>query len=853
MGKLALRGLAARKLRAALTAVAVILGVALVSGTYVLTDTMNASFAEIFRTANAGTDVIVSREEAVESETNAPPPMPASVLDEVRRVDGVASAAGSIFELADVFDEDGERIGSQGAPSFVASVQPEPFETLTYPEGRAPRRDDEVAVLEVTAERDGFGIGDVIQVSARRAAKRYRIVGIARFGDVSSLGGASIVVTTLREAQRIAALEGRFNQVSVEAAEGVRPEELAERIAAALPDGFHVRTGEQDAAEQSADIEEDLGFFQTALLVFAGIALFVGAFTIFNTFSITVAQRTREFAMLRTLGASRRQVLRAVVAEALVIGIVASGLGLLAGIGLAPLLNGLMKAFGIDVPSTGLVVESRTVIVSLVVGTLVTLAAALVPAVRATRVPPMAALREDALPAPERRRRRVSALATLLLVAGVVLLCVGLFGGSDEDATVLSLLGGGAALVFLGMALASPRLVRPIAAAVGRPIERARGLTGRIARENTVRNPGRTAVTAAALMVGLALVVFVTVFAEGARRSVEDVIDRQFAGDLLIQNTDGFSPIPGPVADAARDVEGVRLVSPTRTSEARLVGGSDDTIRPTGVDPESFAELFDLEWEEGDDDEALTGLGPREAVLDIAWADREGIDVGDRFTVVTPRGTERTYTAVATFDNPDLTGEFVIRNDTLARDYGEERIAIILVSVEPGADVKAVQDRLNERLKAEFPVAEALDQQGVKDRIAESLNQLLGLIYVLLALAIVVSLFGIVNTLALSIHERTREIGMLRAIGMSVRQMRQVVRYEAVITALIGAVLGTLLGLFFGWLVMQPLRDDGFSFAVPVPTLIVLLVVSALAGVLAAIGPARRATRVRILEALAYE
>ncbi|MEX2195859.1 MAG: ABC transporter permease [Thermoleophilaceae bacterium] len=852
MTKLALRGLAARKLRAALTAVAVVLGIGLVAGTYVVTDTINASFDDIFRTANEGSDVIVKTEEAVESDTETVPPMPASVLEQVSAVDGVASAAGAIFDTVSIFDEDGERIGTTGAPSFVASTAPEPFSTFDYTEGAAPASDDEMAVLEATADRDGFEIGDSIQVAGRTGTSEYRVSGIARFGEVSSFGGASLVVATLAEAQRLVDKEGEFDAVSAAAEDGVTPEELAQRIDAELPPGIAVRTGEEDAAQQSTDIEDDLGFLQTALLVFAGIALFVGAFTIFNTFSITVAQRMREFAMLRTLGASRRQLLVAVVVEALLIGVAASAVGLLAGIGLAPALNGLLSAFGLDLPSTQTVVESRTVIVSLVVGTVITLLAALVPALRATRVSPMAALREGAAPSGGHRRRGVTALAVVLLGAGVVLICVGLFGGGGDDATVLSLLGGGAALIFLGTALASPRLVRPIASGVGRPIERLRGVTGRIARENAVRNPGRTAVTAAALMIGLALVTFVTVFAAGARNSVDEIISQQFAGDLLIQNTDGFSPIPGPVAETAAQVPGVELVAPTRTSEGRLVGGEDETIRPTGVDPGPFAQLFQLDWVDGSDDD-LRGLGAREAVLDSEWADDEGIEVGDEFTVLTPRGTEVTYTAAATFDNPDLTGEFVIPEGTLRTDYGEDRAAIILVGVTPGADRDAVQDRLNEVLAAQFPVAEALDQEGVKDRISESVNQVLGLIYVLLALAIIVSLFGIVNTLALSIHERTREIGMLRAIGMSVQQMRRVVRYEAVITALIGAVLGTVIGLFFGWIVMQPLADDGFSFTLPVGTILIMLAIATVAGVIAAIGPARRATRLDVLDALAYE
>lgn len=851
MTKLALRGLAARKLRSLLTAFAVVLGVGLVAGTYVLTDTIDSSFDDIFQTANRGSDVIVKSQEAIDTDQGTLPPMDASVLGEVERVDGVERAAGGVFDVISFFDSDGDRVGSGGAPTFVASTAPEPFEPFNYTEGRPPESGGEVAVDALTADRYGFEVGDTVTVAGETGARDYRLTGVARFGDVESFGGAATVIATLAEAQRITDKRGRFDTISAAAEDGVTPDELARRIDAALPDELSVLTGTQDAADQAADIEEDLGFIQTALLVFAGIALFVGAFTIFNTFSITVAQRMREFAMLRTLGASRRQVLAAVVGEALIVGLAASVLGLFAGIGIAPGLNALFKAFGADLPNTGTVVLSRTVVVSLVVGTGVTVLAALVPALRATRVPPVAALREGAVLPPGRRHRLVMPSAFLLLATGVALISVGLFAGIDEEGTALGLLGGGAVAIFLGTALASPRLVRPLASAVGRPIERLRGVTGRIARENAVRNPGRTAVTAAALMIGLALVTFVAVFAGATRASVDDVIDERFAGDIVIQNTDGFTYFTNAVTAAARSVPGVEVASPVRAAEGRLQG-QGETITVSGVDGPTFPDVLSLEWAVGSD-ETLRQLGPGQAALDKDWAADNGLVTGQQFTLTTPTGKEVTYAAIATFDNPDLMGRVVVSADVLTADFGERRNSYVLIGVADGADADAVRRELGTLLKDRFPNVEALDRQGYKDRVSQSIDQVLGLIYVLLALAIVVSLFGIVNTLALSIHERTREIGMLRAIGMSVRQMRRIVRYEAVITALIGAVLGTVIGVFFGWIVIQPLKDDGFSFTFPAGTILAMLVVSALAGVLAAIAPARRATRVNVLDALAYE
>jgi putative ABC transport system permease protein len=849
--KLALRGLFARKLRSLLTAFAVVLGVGLVAGTYVLTDTIDSSFDDIFQTANEGSDVVVKSREAIDTEQGSLPSMDAAVLDEVQRVDGVETAAGGVFDTVSYFDEDGDRIGSGGAPTFIASVAPEPFEVFNYTDGRPPQSREEVAVDALTADRYDFEIGDPLTVAGETGAKDYRVVGVAKFGEVESFGGAATVIATLAEAQRITAKEGRFDTISVAAEDGVTPGALARRVDAALPDSISVLTGTEDAAEQAADIQDDLGFLQTALLVFGGIALFVGAFTIFNTFSITVAQRMREFAMLRTLGASRRQVLATVVGEALLVGLAASVLGLFAGIGIAPALNALFKTFGADLPNTGTVVLTRTVVVSLLVGTVVTVVAALVPALRATRVPPVAALREGAVIPPGRRHRLVLPSAFLLLTTGVALISVGLFAGIDEEGTALSLLGGGAVAIFLGTALASPKLVRPLASAVGRPIERMRGVTGRIARENAVRHPGRTAVTAAALMIGLALVTFVAVFAGATQNSVDEIIDERFAGDIVIQNTDGFTFFTDAVTGTAREVEGVALASAVRTAEGQLQGQSD-TITVSGVDGRTFPDLLSLEWAVGSDD-TLRQLGPGQAALDKEWAADEGIVPGQRFTIATPTGREVSYTATGTFDNPDLTGQVVISADTLTADFGERRNSYVLIGVAEGADANAVRARLGDVLKDRFPNVEALDRQGYKDRVSESLNQVLGLIYVLLALAIIVSLFGIVNTLALSIHERTREIGMLRAIGMSVRQMRRIVRYEAVITALIGAVLGTVIGVFFGWIVIQPLKDDGFSFTFPAGTILAMLLLAAVAGVLAAIAPARRATKVDVLDALAYE
>ena len=838
MFRLALRSLGSRKLRTFTTALAVFLGVAFVAGTYVLTDTINKSFDDIFSESVEGVDVAVSPREPIRQEDREPPAFSAEVLDEVRGVEGVRKAEGGIFSLVKLVDAKGEPLVAGFAPNFVTSALPEPFETLTYTRGRPPRTAREAAVDASSAERAGLRIGGQVGVAGDREIERYKIVGLVRLGETSS-GGASTAVLTPREAQRVADKEGKYDQISVAAAEGVKPEELKRRVARVVPRSVQVETGEENAERQSDEIAEDLSFLKIMLLVFAFVSIFVGAFLIFNTFSITVAQRVREFGMLRTLGASRRQILASVGIEAGLIGVAGSAFGLLGGIAFAPLINSLFKSIGVDLPNTGTVLAARTVIISLAIGIGITLISALAPAVRATRVSPMAALRDAALPESTRRGRIVSALAVALGVVGVGLVLVGLFGGIESSGSAAGLMGAGTVAVLLAVSIFSPRLVRPLASLVGRPLEALRGLTGRLARENAMRKPGRTAVTAAALMIGLAVVVFVAVFAAGFRTSIDDSINRNFQGDLTVQSTDSFSPIPAQLERRLRATEGVQTVSSLANSAASFRGA--DT-RLAAVDPATVDKVLNLK---------LGRLKPGETIIDQSWGESKGVEPGDTLVVTTPTDKRVRYRVVGTVEDSsdDLLGAFVITQRDLARDFGEQRPNKTFVALKPGAKPKAVEDLV----KKEFPAAEALNQQELRDSQAEQINQLLGLIYALLSLAVVVSLFGIANTLALSIHERTRELGMMRAIGMSRRQVRQLIRYEAAITALIGAILGSALGLVFAALVSRPLADEGFVLSFPLPTLVALLVLAALAGVVAAIGPARRASRIDVLDALAYE
>jgi putative ABC transport system permease protein len=851
MTSVALKGLAARKVRALITVVMVVLGVALVAGTYILTDTINRSFDDIFTTALEGTDAVVTPKEVVAQETSEPPPFSAALLSRVERVPGVAKAEGGIFSLVRITDAKGKPFGQGFAPQFAFSAASKPFDTLTYVEGHPPRTSGEAAIDQSNAGREDIAIGDTIGVVGEEPLKRFRVVGINKLGDTST-GGSSSVTLTLPEAQRITDKAGKLDQISIAADPGVSPTELQRRVARVLPPTVQVETATENAQRETDEIGSDLSFLKIALLVFAGISVVVGAFLIFNIFSITVAQRIREFGLLRTLGASRPQILSAVLGEALVIGLVGAVLGLFAGLGFAAGINALFEAVGIDLPNAGLVFATRTVVVSLVLGVGVTLIAALTPALRATRVSPMAALLEAELPDRRRRGLATAIVAGLLGVGGIAMLLVGLFGDPGSAGAAAGTMGAGAAAVLFSTSLYSPRLVKPLASVAGWPMERLRGLTGRLARENAMRKPGRTAVTSAALMLGLALVVFVTVFAAGLNRSIASAIDTNFEGDLTVQSTDGFSPIPNSIAREVSAVDGVGDVASIRFSYAKLSDTAGQQ-RISGVDPKTIGEVFNFDFTEGQPD-AIAKLTPRQAVVDEAYAKSNDLELGDVLRVLTPTNQRLSFEIVAAVkDRTDFLGSFVIDQAAMARGFGETRDTYVLVGIAAGADDEAVERRVKRLVSTRYPSAEALDQAELKQSQEQQINVLVNLIYALLSLAVIVSIFGIFNTLALSIHERTRELGMLRAVGMSRRQVRRMIRYEAVITALIGALLGTALGVLFAALISRPLADEGFELAYPVVQLVVILVLAALAGVVAAIVPARQASKLDVLDALAYE
>src|SRR5689334_21649556 len=845
---ISLRGMAARKLRTILTAIAVVLGVALISGTYILTDTIDRQFDSIFKTATQGVDVSVTSKKEFNTDNGTnPPAFSQALIAKTQQVPGVQKAEGGVFDNGTIVGNNGKKVnGNNGAPNFVTNPREAPFDPFRYVSGHAPTANNEIAIDSYTAKKQHWHVGSTVRVGGQGPTQPYTVVGIAKFGTASSLAGAAIAVMPLEQAQRVLDKVGKVDDISIQAAPGVSADSLVPKVQQALGTNVTVRTGADQAKQDAKDTKQGLSFIKTLLLVFAGVALFVGAFMIFNSFSITIAQRTRELSMLRTVGASRRQVLGSVLGEATVMGFLAATIGLFVGIALAGGLKALFKAVGADLPGGGTVLETRTIIVSLLVGTLVTVVASLSPAIRATRIQPIEGVREGAVLPPTRFARMKAPIGAVTLALGLAL-----FAGNTGSAVWLPLLFG-VIFVIIGTAMFSSRLVRPIASLVGRPIESLRGVTGQLARENATRNTSRTASTAAALMIGLALVSGVTIFAAGPRHSVNSAIDKSGHARVVVENKDGWSNIPAAAGQQIGKVNGVTVASPIRLSQAR-VSGVSGTPDLSGLDPATLPSVYQIEWKKGSN-QTLSSLDGNGAIVSDSWSKSKDRGVGDKITLTTQNGNNATFTIMGTYkNNAHFLGDIAVTNTALAKVAQINQDQYVFVGLKPGANPDAVKAQATQILNAQYPTAEAVTKSGFKKEQTKWIGQISAFFYVLLSLSVIVSLFGIVNTLVLAIYERTRELGLLRAVGTSRRQVKRIVRYESVITAMIGAICGTVLGVFFAVILSRPLASEGFELSFPVGTLVILLILAGLAGVLAAITPARRAAKLNVLEALAYE
>ena len=674
-----------------------------------------------------------------------------------------------------------------------------------------------------------------------------RISGVVRIGGVDSLGGATMAIFDYPVAQQLFHLQGKLNAISVAARHGYTPSQLVREIRPLLPPNAQARTGEAQARQATKDTNSFLSIIQNFLLAFAGIALFVGSFVIANTLSITITQRTRELATLRTLGATRRQVLRSVLLEAFVIGLLASIVGLFLGLALAKGLNSLFTSFGIDLPQAGTVFATRTVIVSLLVGVAITMLAALRPAIRATRVPPIAAVREGAVLPPSRFARFGPYAAGLTIGLALALMLVGLLIESLSTAQSLIAIGLGAAGVFIGVAMLAKTLVPPLASALGWPSTRLAGAAGRLARANATRNPARTASTAAALMIGLALVTLVAVLAAGLKSTFENSVNELFSADYALTATNNFSPISTSSAQAISTVRGVRTVSEIRIGNGRAFG---DKITVTGVDGD-VSKVVDVRWQHGSP-AVPAALGEDGAFVDKEYAKEHHLHVGSPIAVETPSGSRMQLAVRGIFAPPkggSPYGDVTISIPRFDSEYQNPLNLFAFVNIAGG--VTAANTRALQRALHSYPDAKIQTESEFKSNQEKGIDTLLNLLYVLLSLSIIVSLFGIVNTLLLTVFERTRELGMLRAVGMTRRQVRRMIRHESIITSLIGAALGIPVGIVLALIVGQAIEYPAFT--VPVGTLIVFVIAAVACGVLAAILPARRAGRLNVLEALQYE
>ncbi|HYB31122.1 MAG TPA: FtsX-like permease family protein [Solirubrobacteraceae bacterium] len=853
MTRVALRGLLGRKLRAALTAFAIVLGVAMVSGTFVLTDTIKSAFSTVFTTVYQNTDAVITGKSAISSSNNGnsptTPSLPASLLTQVRALPSVALASGGISDSAQLVGRNGKVISSGGAPGLAFSYSPDGqhFNPLKLTSGSFPSGPNEIAIDSSTASKHNYKVGDEIGVVARGPVERFKIVGTVEIAGVSSLGGATMAVFTLPKAQQLFNKVGEYDTISVAAKHGYTPQQVVNQIKPLLGPSAQVRTGQAQAAQATKDTSGFLNIFQDFLLAFGGIALFVGSFVIANTLSITIAQRTRELATLRTLGATRRQVLRSVLIEAFVIGTLASIIGLFLGLLLAKGLNSLLVSFGINLPQTSTVFKTRTVIVALAVGIVITMIAALRPALRATRVAPIAAAREGALLPPSRWAKYGTHAAYGTIVSAVALMLIGLLVNSLSTGLRLLAVGLGAVGLFLGVSMLAPKLVPPLVRVLGWPASRIGGSAGKLAQGNSARNPARTASTASALMIGLALVTLVGVLAAGLRTGFKTNVNKVFVADYAITATNNFSPISLASEQAARRVPGVTSVVGIRAGDGRAFGS---TVNVTGVPPNA-SEAIKVDWTHGSP-QTPAQLGSDGAFVDKSYANAQHLHVGSPLSVETPTGRFLHLTLVGVSNPPSGAspyGDVSISQALFDSVYQNPQNLYSFVNVQGGV-TPANTNTLNAAL-AGFPDAKVQTKSQFIDNQLSGLTTLLNLLYVLLSLSIVVSLFGIVNTLVLTVFERTRELGMLRAVGMSRRQVRRMIRHESVITALLGAAFGIPLGILLAALIGATINFG--TFTVPIGTLVVFVIAAIIAGLIAAIWPARRAGRLNVLQALQYE
>ena len=851
MVRVALRGLMAHKARLITTFVAVALGVAFIGGVLVLTDTMNRAFDDLFSNVYRNTDAVVRSTQTIDSgfgpkirgDVNA------SLLSTVQGANGVKAAEGNVNGFARMIDHHGKPVGNpgMGPPTLGGNwntvSELNPFEIS---KGHAPENANQIVIDRGSAQKANFSPGEKIQVQTQTGVHRYEISGVARFGTADSPGGATYVLWTTEEAQRVLLQPGKFSSIAAVADSGVSQEQLAKNIHAELPakSQTQVVTGAQVTKETQDQIKSSLRFLTIFFLIFAIVAVVVGAFVIYNSFSIIVAQRTREMALLRAIGARRKQVRRAVLVEAVVVGVVASAIGFILGLGVATLLGKLLS-----VPQGALAILPASIATALATGIIVTVFSALVPAWRASRVPPLAAMREVAVDTTGRSRARL-AIGLVLLVLGVAGVIAGAFGTNPTR------VGLGVVLAFIAILFLAPNLARPVGNALGAPVARIRGVAGQLARDNAARNPRRTSATAAALTIGVGLVTFILIVNTSIRASFDKTLSENFGGDFVVDSgTFGAVGIPTNVSTNIAKLPQVAIAAPLRFSPG-FVNGDGTTI--TATDPAIF-KMLDIKLVQGSKD-----LAAGDVVISKRTADDKGLKVGDTISMAFLNDRRLAGNPAAPAPKVRVAGitkagptggigEYVVGLPAFDAAVPNPTDSQVFVKLKPGVTVAEAEPKIKAAVGNNV-TAKVQSVDEYKKQIGGQLNIFLVLIVGLLCLAIFIAMLGIANTIALSVLERTRELGLLRAVGMRRRQVRSAVRWESAIISLFGTVLGLGVGILGGWGIVRALRDEGFQvFRVPFGSLLAVSLVGVIAGLIAALIPAWRASRMNVLDAINSE
>jgi putative ABC transport system permease protein len=850
--RVTLRGLMAHKVRLIATAVAVILGVAFMSGTQVLTSSISASFDKVFADVYASIDVVVRSSTKVDTPFGSQRTrVDASVVDTVDSVPGVDAAEGQVVGQIRVLGKDGKAlIAAQGPPNFALNWLTSPsLNGWTVTSGTPPAGPDQI-VLDAKSAKDGnFTVGDTVNVSVASGVRSFTLVGIAKFGNLETWGGAQSALFDTATAQSLVGEPGKYDWISISGESGTSQTELRGKVEQVLPPGTEAITGKDFTSESQDAFQKIIGIFNTFLLVFALIALFVGSFIIYNTFSIIVAQRTRELALLRAIGASRGQVMRSVVLEAFAVGFSASVIGVGFGVLLAIGLNNLMKAVGFSGPNTPITIPPTAVISSIAVGTVITLVSAVFPARRAATIAPVAAMRDVAVESTATSHRRLI-FGAVLLIGGAVSLYLGLNGKTDLS---LQLVGVGAFCVFIGMTVIGPVTAGPLARFLGWPLARFGGVNGRIARENAMRNPRRTSTTASALMIGVGLVGFIAITAQSLKVSTVDAINQSVNGQYVV-TSDGFgaTAIPASIAEQIRALPEVKTAASLRGSFATMDGSSQVVLAANPKDITQVIKFTDVAG-------SFANLGEGEVAVSKKLADDKHLSIGDTVPATFLQGgtTELTVTSIYDTKFPVRGAGWILTIDQFNRFVPPEQqtdsAIYVMLRDTSTAGIAAARGPLDAIVSAS-PGAKLQNLNEFKKAQTDQADQFLVIVYVLLALALVIAIVGVINTLLLSVYERTREIGLLRAVGMSRRQLRSSIRWESVIISLIGALTGLVIGVVFGWALVTALKDQGItSFSIPWTQLVIVVLLAALAGVGAALYPAWRAARLDVLHAVSSE